>query len=102
MDTSDISDTSIQYFGSIRAAAKKSEEKLEFVAEATIYDLLQQVVCLHEKNFRGEIFDGDGKKLRDDLMVTLNGTIIDHSNATEINLNPGDVVSLFPIFPGGG
>ena len=95
-------DIGVQYFGSVRAAAKKSEEKLKFAADTTIYDLLRQLTCLHEENFRGEIFGEDGKKLRDDVTVTLNGAIIDHSNAAEINLQPDDVVSLFPIFPGGG
>jgi len=95
----------IQYFGSIRAAAKKSEEKTEFAANTTIYHLLQHLASLYDDNFRGEIFDKNDKncgELRDDLMATLNGTIINHANAAEIKLNPGDVLSLFPIFPGGG
>jgi MoaD family protein len=95
-------DIRIQYFGSVRAAAKKSEEKIEVVANITVYDFLQQLICLHEESFHSEIFNENGKKLRDDLTVTLNGTIINHSSATEINLQPGDVLSLFPIFPGGG
>jgi len=95
-------DIGIQYFGSVRAAAKKSEEKLEFAADTTIYDLLRQLTALHEENFRGEIYDIDGKKLRDDLTVALNGTIINHSNAADIKLQANDVLSLFPIFPGGG
>ena len=92
----------IQYFGSIRAAAKKSEEKTEFAENTTVYRLLQQLASLYEDNFKGEIFDTDGGELRDDLMVTLNGTIINHANAHVIKLNPGDSLSLFPIFPGGG
>jgi len=97
-------DIVIQYFGSIRAAAKKSEEKVKFAANTTLYRLLRQTVCFseNENNLRGEIFDESGEKLRDDLMVTLNGTIINHESAFETNLNPGDTLSLFPIFPGGG
>ena len=94
----------IQYFGSIRAAAKKSEEKTEFAADTTIYRLLQQLVSFYDDddNFRGEIFDNNREELRDDVTVTLNGTIINHAEAHEIKLNQGDALSLFPIFPGGG
>ena len=99
-------DISIQYFGSVRAAAKKSEEKMTFAANTTIYDLLRKLVCLceneNENDFRGEIFDNGGKNLREDLTVTLNGTIINHADAAEIKLQQGDALSLFPIFPGGG
>ena len=97
-------DIGIQYFGSIRAAAKKSEEKVKFSADITIYRLLRQIACQHknESNLQGEIFDESGENLRDDLMVTLNGKIINHESAFETNLNPGDTLSLFPIFPGGG
>ena len=92
----------IQYFGSIRAAAKKSEEKTEFAADTTIYHLLQKLASLYDDNFRGEIFDKDGEELRDDLMVTLNRVIVSHADALEIKLNSGDALALFPIFPGGG
>ena len=92
----------IQYFGSIRAAAKKSGEKVEFAAGITAYRLLRQLASFDGPEFQGEIFGENGKDLRDDLTVTLNGTIIDHSSLTEIKLNPGDALSLFPIFPGGG
>ena len=92
----------IQYYGSIRAAAKKSEEKVEFAADTTVYRLLQQIARLYENDFRGELFEDNAKNLRDDLTVTLNGTIVEHKSALEISLKPGDVLALFPIFPGGG
>jgi len=97
----------IQYFSSIRAAVEKFKEEVEIAPNTTltVYSLLQQLVCIYEKEkkeFRNEIFDKDGKELRDDVTVTVNGTIIKHTNACEINLNPGDTLSLFPIFPGGG
>ena len=92
----------IQYFGAVRAAAKKSEEKVDFAVGITVYSLLRQVACNYENGFRGEIFDINGDELRDDLTVSLNGAIISRTDACETILKQGDVLSLFPIFPGGG
>ena len=92
----------VQYFGSVSAAAKKTEEKVDFVPDATVYNILRKLACDNEKYFQDEIFGNDGESLRDDLTVTVNGKAIDHSIISEINLQPGDSLALFPIFPGGG
>ena len=92
----------IQYFGSIRAAAKKIREEADFIPGITVYDMLRRLACANEKDFRDEIFGDGGKDLRDDLTVTVNGAAINRENAPGIILNPGDSLALFPIFPGGG
>jgi len=98
----------IQYFGSVRAAAKKFKDEVKFVPNMTVYGFLQQLACDYEKdendakNFRGEIFGENGNELREDLTVTVNGTIINHASASDIKLEPDDLLALFPIFPGGG
>ena len=95
----------VQYFGSVRAAAKKSKDEVEFVPNMTVYGLLRQLACDYAndaENFQGEIFGENGRELREDLTVTVNGTIINHASASDIKLEAGDVLALFPIFPGGG
>ena len=92
----------VQYFGAIGAAAGKREEKVEFAPHTTAYELLQKLAGGYGKRFRGEIFEEDADALRDDLMVTVNEAITPHEDLAGLTLNQGDVVSLFPIFPGGG
>jgi len=92
----------IQYFGSIRMAAHKSEEKMEIASNSTVYQLLQGLVDLYGESFREEIFQESGEGLREDLMVTVNETIIKHVNTAEVNLKQADVIALYPLFPGGG
>ena len=91
----------IQYFGSIRVAANKKKEEMEITSSITAYQLLQKLADIHGKDFQGEIFQKNGKII-DDLTVSVNNTIINHSNVADTNLKPGDVISLFPVFPGGG
>ena len=91
----------IQYFGDIRAAAHKNGEEMEITPGIAAYEFLKRLADINGKAFRQEIFQRDGK-LRDDLTVTVNKAIINHDAAANTYLEPGDVLSLFPVFPGGG
>ena len=90
----------IQYFGSIRAAAGKNEEELELSPGTTVFKLLEALCGRYGEAFRGELMDGG--KLRNDMAVSLNGTMIWHTAADETLPRPGDVLALLPLFPGGG
>ena len=92
----------VRYFGTIRLATHKSEEKMEIASNTTVYRLLQGLVNAYGDGFRGEIFQESGEMLREDLMVTVNEVLVKHTSVDEINLKPADVVALYPIFPGGG
>jgi len=91
----------IHYFGSIRAAACKNKEEMEIESNITAYQLLKKLAGIHGKDFQGEVFQKDGI-LRDDFTVAVNNAIINHLNVADTNIKPGDVISLFPVFPGGG
>ena len=90
----------IQYFGSIRAATKKSSEELALPPDTSVYQLLERLAEAYGDVLRDE-FMAEGQ-LRDDLTVSLNGSITKHEAAGEIFLRPGDALALFPLFPGGG
>jgi len=92
----------MQYFGSIRFAAGKSQEECVISPDSTVYGLLQTLAQTHGKNFQNEIWDEGGESLRDDLMVTLNGAVMAHGDAGSTRPQPNDVLALYPIFPGGG
>ena len=97
-----MADIRIQYFGSIRAAAQKAEEDAAIAESITVLQLLQRLADVHGDGFGGEILAAGGTALRDDLTVMLNGTILKHEASGDSLLRPGDVLALFPIFPGGG
>ena len=97
-----MADVRIQYFGTIRLAAQRIEDEAALAGDATVFRLLLQLADAYGEGFRGEVLAESGGMLRDDLMVTVNGTIINHAAAGEIVLRPGDIVALFPTFPGGG
>ena len=98
-----VSKVRVQFFGTMRAVANKSEDEVELPSGTTISGLLLGLADAYGESFRDELFDENSLGgLRDDVMVTLGGVIVNHANAAEINLKPGDEISLFPVFPGGG
>lgn len=93
----------IRFFGSIRVAAKKSEDELVYIPNTTVYNLMQTLSNIFGGIMSDELLDEkspDG--LREDLMITQNEVIINHKNAHEIKINQGDTIALFPTFLGGG
>ena len=98
----DSSKVQIQYYGAIRAAAEKSGEDMEVPSDTTAYRLLQKLAAVYGEPFHDEIFQESDDKLRDDLTLSVNGTIVNHAAADKIMLKQGDAVAVFPIFPGGG
>ena len=91
----------IRFFGSIRVAANINSDDLDLFPDTTVCGFLRELSGIYGENLHSELFDDSGG-LRDDLMVTVNEAIVNHENADKIRLNPGDVVALFPTFPGGG
>jgi len=92
----------VQYLGQIRVIANTKEEELEIPSSAMVEELLSKLSGMYGKNFDGEVFMEDGKNLRDDLTVAINGTAIRQLDYLNTRLKQNDVVTLFPIFPGGG
>jgi MoaD family protein len=92
----------VQYYGSIRAVADKKEEEVEILRSATVYELLLALSGRYGEPFDSEIFEGGEKQLRDDLMIAINGALIERTGIIGTALNPGDAVTLLPIFLGGG
>ena len=93
----------IQFFGSIRDAAAKVCDDMDLAAGTSVSALMQMLPAHYAPALRDELLDDsvpDG--LRDDLMVTVNQAIVNHGQAGETILQPGDTVALFQTFPGGG
>ena len=91
----------VKFFGNFGEVAKKSSDEVELPRDATVYGLLKELAVAYGEGLRDELFAGPDR-LRDDMTVTVNSAIIDRGRVREIDLNPGDMVALLPIFPGGG
>ena len=92
----------VQYLGPIRAMLNKREEEIEVTLKTTIYELLRKLSSVYGKAFEVEVFEDDRKNIRDGLIVTVNGKAIGQLNGVGTGLKVGDVVTLLPLFAGGG
>ena len=93
----------IRFFGAIRVVAGKIDDELDHIPDTTVSGLLGLLSEKYGKALRDELFlDNGSGGLRDDLMITVNEAIINHEKASQIEVNRGDIISLFPTFPGGG
>lgn len=92
----------VQYLGPIRSLLNKKEDEVDVSLRTTIYDLLKKLSAAHGKLFEGEIFEDDGKTLREGIIVTVNGWGIGRLEGLGTRLKVGDVVALLPLFAGGG
>lgn len=92
----------VQYLGPIRVALKKREEEVEVTLKTTVWELLKKLAITYGKAFTQEVFEDDGEKLQESLIITVNGKAIGQLNGGDTGLKLGDVVALLPLFAGGG
>ena len=92
----------VQYLGPIRVLVNKREEEVEVALPSTISELLKRLADVYGKVFEKEVFEDNRKSIRDDLIVAVNGTAIKQLDGMKTELKGGDMISLLPIFAGGG
>lgn len=67
---------------------------------ATIGDLLADF-ALSYPDFHKVVFNPDIGKVSEQVTVILNDSLLQCPDMTEVRLNDGDSVTLFPVFSGG-
>jgi MoaD family protein len=92
----------VHYLGPIRVILKKRDEEIEIDLKTTVLKLLRKLANAYGKVFQQEVFDDGGDQLRESLIVTINGKAIGQLNGMNTGLQSGDVVTLLPLFAGGG
>lgn len=92
----------VQYLGQVRAMLNKKEEAVQVSSKTTVFTLLQQLANRYGEAFEGEVFEEEGKAVREGLIVTVNGRAIGQLQGIKTRLNVKDVVTLLPLFAGGG
>jgi MoaD family protein len=92
----------VQYLGQVSAVLNKRGEEVEVSSKTTVYTLLKQLANRYGEVFEGEVFEEEGKAVREGLIVTVNGRAIGQLQGIKTRLNVKDVVTLLPLFTGGG
>jgi len=92
----------VQYLGPVRVMLDKREEEVEVSLKTTVYELLRKLSNTYGEGFEREVFEDDGGSIRDGLIITVNGRAIGQLDGVRTSLKLGDVVTLLPLFAGGG
>jgi len=92
----------VRYLGQISAVVKKREENVEVASRMTVSTLLKHLADGYGAAFTGEVLDEGGHAVREGVIVTVNGRAIGQLQGIETQLQGGDVVTLLPLFAGGG
>ena len=92
----------IRYLGPVRVMLNKKEEEMEVPVKITLVELLSKLSGLYGDRFREEVFESDSKRIREGLVVTVNGIAIGQLSGVKTELKEGDAITLLPFFAGGG
>ncbi len=92
----------VEYLGEVKVIVSKKEEEWGISPETTVKELMRELSNTYGDRFDKEVFQDDGETPRDDLIIAINGTAIRRLDFMQTKLKQGDIVTLFPIFPGGG
>lgn len=92
----------VQYLGQVSAVLNKKGEEVEVPSKTTVFTFLKQLAKRYGEAFEGEVFEEEGKAVREGLIVTVNGRAIGQLQGIKTRLNVKDVVTLLPLFAGGG
>ncbi len=92
----------IKFFSLLRLALGISEIELEIGSSIIIKDLFEKICNKigeeKAKILKDKLFEGD--KLKEGVIILLNGENILHLEGLLTKVNPGDSIAIFP--PGGG
>lgn len=92
----------LRYFSSVGAAAGRNEEEIELPRDCTVFELMETLSNKYGRAFRDEIFLRSETALRDDLIISIDGVVADHTRAKKSAVGSGANIDLFTTFPGGG
>jgi molybdopterin converting factor small subunit len=90
----------IQYTGQLRTAVGRSEDELEVPEATTVPVLLKELSVRLGQGAAAHLSTSDGQAPCG-LLVVVNGAALAASQAREVRLNAGDVVTLLPPIAGG-
>ncbi|MBI2954855.1 MAG: MoaD/ThiS family protein [Chloroflexi bacterium] len=89
------------FLGEIRSLVGRREMEVTLPEGSTLRDLFDNLRGSLGEDFANAVFDLDGN-LFHHLSISIDGSTVDHSQASEIQLHGGEVdVLILPIYGGG-
>ncbi len=92
----------VQYLGPIRVKLDKKEEEINVDQGLSLFSLLRYLSRSYGDWFGSEVLENHEKRLREGVLVTVNGIASGQIGGLEARLKEGDIVTILPFFAGGG
>ncbi|MEM3041349.1 MAG: MoaD/ThiS family protein [Nitrososphaerota archaeon] len=92
----------VQYVGSIQVRLGKKEEEIDIEHGISVLTLLRRLADTYGEWFKQEVLEDDGNRLQQGIVVTVNGVAVGQLGGPEARLKDGDIVTILPLFAGGG
>ncbi len=89
----------VRFYASLRDRIGVEERILNLKGDSGFYSLIKELGCSIGERIN-LIINGSGS-IRDDIMISVNNRLIDHSSLKKLRLNDGDQVDIMPL-PSGG
>ncbi|MFQ6081283.1 MAG: ubiquitin-like small modifier protein 1 [Candidatus Bathyarchaeia archaeon] len=91
----------VNFYAYMRELTHVNKLELEISKEATVKDLLDQLVERFGRKFRERVLEPNGKELRRGIAILVNGRNIEALQRLETKLVDGDIVAVVPPVAGG-
>jgi len=92
----------IDYLGHIKKLLEtKSPEQIDLPRGASLKDLLLKLAEKYGQNFKNAIYEPGESDLKPNIILTVNGLLLNQLNGINTQLKNGDTVTLMPIVSGG-
>jgi len=92
----------VEYLGHIRnIIGSEREEEVEVGEDFSLADLLVTLSKKYGKPFQKSVYETNTTDVKPNIMVTINGYLINQLNGVKTKLKHGDHVVLMPIVSGG-
>lgn len=91
----------VEYLGHVRIIMNGSRtEEIEIKDNSSVADLLLVLSKKYGTSFKA-IFESDGKDVKPNFMVTVNGFLLNQLQGIATKLKNGDRIILMPVVSGG-
>ncbi len=77
------------------------KKQIELTESCTMFKFLEQWSNRYDPGLINRIFDPDTHRLREGILIMINGKAVQHPVAHNFLINPGDVINIMPILIGG-
>jgi MoaD family protein len=88
----------VKFFATFRQITK--EKQFDYRGSAgNVKELLEELSTIYGENFRSMVFNGE--ELSHQVIILVNGIHVAHLKGKDTELQPQDIVNIFPVLAGG-